>query len=409
MTSDLLTLLVATEFPPNSSGGGPAVVRQMLRDWPAERLFWWSCLPERDTKFGQQTAQHRLARIPARLYPNRRLARLKSWLLEHAWSRWAASHLRRMLDEVRPDVIWVIPHGWAIPPLAAVLPAAGIGFHVTVQDYMNARRSAQRFGPARADRLAAQADRLYAGATTRDATSHPMIADLRARTGADAAQMLHAGLEASDFEYLAARLLREAEEIRIAYAGTITVEDEFALLVAALRKARSQITRPVRLELFSAHRYADRPWFDPTWMRERGNLPEPELLAALRECTWGIALMALHDDDPRYNRFSFPTKFISYLAAGLPVITLGHPEASVVKMATAYRVGPCLKTSNEAELVREMVAAWAMADPWAVFGNEIIRCARTEFDATRMRRVLYDCFRQCAAKTPAPGRRDRLP
>ncbi len=51
--------------------------------------------------------------------------------------------------------------------------------------------------------------------------------------------------------------------------------------------------------------------------------------------------MALDDDDPRYNRFSFPTKFINYLAAGLPVITLGHPESSVVRMASEYQVGLC--------------------------------------------------------------------
>ena len=48
-------------------------------------------------------------------------------------------------------------------------------------------------------------------------------------------------------------------------------------------------------------------------MREHGNFPEPELLTSLRACTWGFAPMALSDDDPRYDRFSFPTKFISYL------------------------------------------------------------------------------------------------
>ena len=44
-------LLVATEFPPNASGGGAAVVRQMLKDWPVDRLFWWSPLPDNDPMF----------------------------------------------------------------------------------------------------------------------------------------------------------------------------------------------------------------------------------------------------------------------------------------------------------------------------------------------------------------------
>ena len=62
------------------------------------------------------------------------------------------------------------------------------------------------------------------------------------------------------------------------------------------------------LDLFGAHSYANESWFDRSWMREHGDLPERELLNKLRACTWGLAPMALTDSDPRYNRFSFPTK-----------------------------------------------------------------------------------------------------
>ncbi len=45
MSAHFPRLLVATEFAPNMPGGGGsgAVMRQMLKDWPAEKLFWWSC------------------------------------------------------------------------------------------------------------------------------------------------------------------------------------------------------------------------------------------------------------------------------------------------------------------------------------------------------------------------------
>ena len=46
MMTEFPRLLVATEFPPNAAGGGAAIVRQMLREWPAEKLFWWSCFPD---------------------------------------------------------------------------------------------------------------------------------------------------------------------------------------------------------------------------------------------------------------------------------------------------------------------------------------------------------------------------
>jgi len=391
-------LLVATEFPPNASGGGPAVVRQMLKDWPVEHLSWWSCLPETHGRFGQRVQNDRCAVIPWKGYPGRKWASLKSALLERLWTPWATRHLRRTLQELQPDVIWAIPHNWSIPPLATALAGQWPRYHVTVQDYVDVHDNPRRFGSDRCRRMAAMADRLYAGATTRDATSHPMIADLLARTGAGAAQMLHAGLEAKDFGYLTRKTDRPTGTIRIGYAGTILVEDVFERFASVLENVRHTLSKRVELHLFGSHSYAGRRWFNREWMVENGNLTEPELLARLRDCDWAFAPMALTDDDPRYNRFSFPTKFITYLAAGLPVITLGHPESSVMKMAAQYDVGLTTSTSDARTLNEQLQAALNEPSPWNRHGKEILRCAHAEFDAERMRRTLYDCFHKCAAK-----------
>ena len=109
--------------------------------------------------------------------------------------------------------------------------------------------------------------------------------------------------------------------------------------------------------------------------------------------------MALTDEDPRYNRFSFPTKFISYLAAGLPVITLGHPESSVVKMARAYEVGVCLTAADPQSISDQLAVALAETNPRSKYGAVIKQCALAEFDASRMRSRLYDNFQKCAAVT----------
>jgi len=388
-------LLVATEFPPNGSGGGASVVRQMLKEWPTDRLYWWSYFPDRDQRFSQRVAAHRVATVPPRLYPNRRWRHPKAWFIEHFWCPWAAGHFRKTLALFDPDAVWVIPSCWSIPPLAKVLPSANVGFHVTVQDYPDCNDWVRQFGYARTRRLAVLADQLYAKATTRDATSHPMIADLRARTGAGAAQMLHAGLEPDDFNFLRARAAVPDGPIRIAFAGSISREDNFGCFIRALDALRAALPKPLSFELFSSHSYSDRPWFDPTWMHERGNLPEPDFNRALRECTWGFAMMSLAEDD-RCHRLSFPTKFISYLAAGLPIFTLGHPETSVVKMAQQYRVGICLTSGDLETLKTGLLPALMLADPWKTFGPEILRCARDEFDAVRRRQTLYECFRICA-------------
>jgi hypothetical protein len=392
-------LLVATEFPPNSSGGGPAVVRQMLRGWPTEELFWWSCLPERDTRFGQTVGEACCAPIPRKLLPHRRFTVFKSALLDHCWAPYAKAHLARTIWRVQPDAVWIIPHNWSILPAAAVLPKNGVGFHVTMQDYVDVHGQLQKFGPARCRRMASLADRLYASATTRDATSHPMVTDLQARMQATAAQMLHAGLEEEDFRFLADKDPTFDSAIRIAYAGTILVPKEFALFVAALDRVRAQLPGPVSLELFGSHSYAGEAWFDAAWMREHGNLPDAELLAALRGCTWGFIPMSLTDHDPRYNRFSFPTKFITYLAAGLPVITLGHPESSVMQMATRYLVGLATSAGDLETLTRQLRETLAVRAPWLKFGAEIVLCAEIEFNAQRMRALLHGCLEKCAEAT----------
>jgi glycosyltransferase involved in cell wall biosynthesis len=392
MNSDFPRLLVATEASPNSPGGGVAVIRQMLRDWPAEKLYWWSGFPEKNRIFGQNVAGHRVATIPKKLNPNRRWPLQKSWVMETFWVPCATRHFRRTLEVFQPDVVWAIPHCWAIPSLARTLPGGRTRFHVSVHDYADIHGIIAKIGVARSRRMAAMTDRLYASSTTRDATSHPMVDDLRLRTGSDGS-MQHAGLEPEDFDYLAGIVGAPGSEIRIAYAGTIITEKEFALFANTLAKIRNQLPKPVTLEFYGDHSYRSRPWFDSNWMKEHGSLPARELLQALKECSWGFSPMELTDDNARYNRFSFPTKFITYLAAGLPVITLGHLESSVVKTASQYSVGLCTSNGDPEILGRQLLECLSEPEPKAKYRAEIRRCATAEFDARRMRAVLYEKLR----------------
>jgi hypothetical protein len=130
--------------------------------------------------------------------------------------------------------------------------------------------------------------------------------------------------------------------------------------------------------------------------------------------------MSLHDDDPRYNRFSFPTKFITYLAAGLPPIVMGHPESSVMKMAEKYDVG--LRMTDDGFKVKDHARQMTDGqkddlsfpardssppqDPLSVSQRfnfsafpsrreslpAVLQCARAEFDAVAMRKQLWRLF-----------------
>ncbi len=392
-------LLVATEFPPNGSGGGPAVVRQLLRGWPAERLCWWSCAPDLDARFGQTVATHRVAAIPPKLYTNRRYAHLKAALLHRLWTPWAARHFQRTLATLQPDVVWAIPHAWSILPLARVLPHAGTGFHVSIHDYADAHGMAARIGAEPVADMVRGAKHLYASACTRDAISHAMAADLLTATGKPACQVARAGVEESDLVATETAPAGSAAAVRVAYAGSIIVAREFELFARALAAARIHLKRPVEFHLFGAHRFATQPWFQEGWMIERGNLPEGELTEALRACDWGFSPMALTATDPRYNQFSFPTKFIGYLAAGLPVITLAHPTTSVMEVASRYDVGLATSADSLESLTAVLVRALSEPMPRMRHRGEIIRCARAEFDAGKMRAVLHAGFADCAART----------
>ena len=184
--------------------------------------------------------------------------------------------------------------------------------------------------------------------------------------------------------------------IRIAYAGTIIAEKAFAIFVNTLGKIRQQLPRPLTLDFFGDDAYRSRSWFDSSWMKEHGSLSSQQLSKALKECTWGFSPMELTDDNPRYNRFSLPAKFTSYLGSGLPILTLGHPESTVIKMSMRYQVGLAMTGDDLEKLGVQLLAALSEPNPKTKYRAEIQRCALAEFDARQMRTTLYENFTKCA-------------
>lgn len=400
MGRDYPRLLFATEYAPRSRGGGLVFVRQMLQGWPADRIWWWSCNQSAPDGEAQPVVEHFVTPLPAKLYPSHRYAKARAWLMENFWTPVAAAHLRRSIAACRPDVVWVIPQQWSIPPLAKVLVNGPTPYHVSMHDFADLRNVVQRLGPKTAQRLARGADALYAAAHSRDAICAPMVKDLQERTGATG-WINRVGIEAEDVAYLAQKQPRELTEIRLVFAGTIIAGEAFDFFVRALSGIHARLPLPLKLEFFGAHSQAQRPWFDASWMRERRNLPDAEFRAALRECTWGMSPVSLADEDPRYHRFSFPAKISSYLGAGLPLLALGHPRSSLIELASRANIGMYSTCTDLTGLQTELLTALTAQDPWMRFGEDIRRCVRAEFDATAMRNRVQEELFQAAAKRRA--------
>lgn len=389
-----MTLLVATDFDPNAAGGGPSVVRQMLKGFRAagHRIHWWSC--RRSSPSGQQFAVDGVsqAALPAKLMPARRIPQLKARILSRIWAPYAASSLRWTIKSVQPDCVWAIPHNWSILPLYRILAlrrSRRFRLHTTIQDYPDIHGNELVWGEEIATSMTSYQLRLYSDADTRDATSLEMLDDLKQRTGMQGSQMLHEGLEREDFDRILKPLCeRSSAPLRLAFAGTILAEEAFSNLVAALRLVAGK-QKNITLDFWGAHSYRHKHWFDPTWMSEHSNCNRDQLVESLSTCDWGCLAMPLDPLSSRYARFSFPTKFITYLAAGIPTVLLARTDSSVGKMLHRFGVGLLLSESSPEEMADTLRTTLWKFEYRQRLRSRMVRCAEEHFHADKKRAILW--------------------
>lgn len=388
-------LLVVTDFSPTPISGG-ALIRQMLTGYPAGQLHWWTCAsqPFRDA-FVHPARLHWFP-VPPRLRPYRRLVGLKCRLLESLWVSRAAKNLHQTMIEQRIEAVWMHLSDWVIP----VAWRVGIGSlpHslVSIWDYPDSAAQVRQYTIRRARRFSHWVESLCRQAGHYAVISEAMRADLAARTGRHDGILFHSGLEPVQLKAIREDVSQDSDEIRIAYAGTIIVPEVFQLFLRALDRIRRDLPRPLKLHLFSQN-FRGQTWFDPEWMCDHGFLDEPAFLERLGRCTWGFSPMNLRDDDDQaYRRYSFPNKIGTYLAAGLPLIVLAHRDSSASVMFEKYPIGICSDTTDPDVLADLLRRALSEPNPKTRFRSEMLRCAESEFDASEMRRRLWNCLRRDA-------------
>ncbi len=307
----------------------------------------------------------------------------------------AAAHLQKFIELQKPDLIWIMAHDWTIPLFHRVIPTLGIPWHISIYDMPDIAENVRRFGRSRAEAHLRMAHELYAKASSRCVIGHPMARDLESKTGVKAELVERCAVEPEALEALSRRppVSVPTDAIRIGYAGTIVAEETFVLFVAALQKIRKELPLPVEIHVFGKERYGDRPWFDSSLIIEHGFVSDAELDRIYGQCHWGMAMMHMNDNDPRYNRFSFPCKFTMALAAGVPLICLGHPQSGLMELAQHYRLGIMVTDPNVDEIAALLKKELLQTERFPEFQSEIERCAQTEFSAEKNREQLYALFR----------------
>jgi hypothetical protein len=391
--TDLPRILFVNDFPPDSLALAD-LTRQLLLGYPADRIAWWYSRWSRvrglkDLPVGSLNRWP----MPDKLVPGQRFNSLKGALLEWVWTPMAARHLRRTVARVRPDVVWVLLFGWPIFVAHRGLPRHGPRLHVSLWDYPDTVAARRAIGDARARRFLNAIYQLVRRANSWDGISPAVLEEVASATGRADGVMVHSGFEPHHLERLEHLAAPPRDPVlRLAYVGTIISEKSFREMLTALDQVRGALGRPVMLEFYGARGYQKAPWFNPQWMHEHGVFSDQELVVSVQRCDWGIVVMDLDGEDLRYSKFSFPNKIGTYLSAGVPVLGLGHPESSLGRIMRDHPLGRFTASPQREDLVRFLRETLAVDEPRAVFRDTILRCARTEFDATAIRRRLWGAW-----------------
>jgi hypothetical protein len=384
-----MNILVATGFPPCSAGGGAWIIDQLMRGMNRDRFSWWSSSEQLSPQAQGAVKTFKSAQLPPRLIPHRRFTEIKTLLLRHLWAPHAVRGLRQFIKRQRPDLLWIIPHSWSIPIIHQAVRGAGIPWHISVHDFPYPPTSSlswqSRFQP--------MLDDLYSGAVSRDVIGPEMGDELERATGSKADAYFRCSVEPEELDYIRNKpFLFATDKIRIGYPGTILAEDTFARFVEALRLIRPELPQPVEIHLFTGHNYRDRHWFDPTIIVEHGFLYGEELERAYRQCHWGLAIMPLEETNPRYSRYSFPCKFTRSLASGIPIISIGHGESALVRLASRYHLGPVIESGTPQDIAKYLLPALMQVEVTPQLRERLLQCAQMEFNAETNRARLTKLF-----------------
>jgi glycosyltransferase involved in cell wall biosynthesis len=274
--------------------------------------------------------------------------------------------------------------------LAKVRWPAGQRLHVSLWDFPDTNGMKKVIGTDRSMRFVSDIHQLVLRADSFDAICPNALAELQAYTGRKDGLIVHSGLDPHHLHALESFAASTTDDaLRIAYVGTIISEKGFLEMLAALKKVRAALPKKVVLEFFGGRNYRSRPWFEPDWMSEHGLFTDDGLVDALRRCDWGVVVMDPEGEDLRYSRFSFPNKVGTYLSAGVPLLGFGHPQSSLAQIMQAHRVGRFTAAIDGAELEKFLAESLRMPSPRNVFRDDILLCARTEFNVAEMRAQLW--------------------
>lgn len=106
----------------------------------------------------------------------------------------------------------------------------------------------------------------------------------------------------------------------------------------------------------------------------------PQILAEKLQSEYDVGLVSLH---PGVIRCAYPSKVMSYIRNGLPILALVEESTELIDVLTRYKAGWAADPADEAAVQRTLEALWEDRDRLVIMRDEAQRMYHTEFGEAR--------------------------
>lgn len=368
-------ILVFAGFHPDDGQGSGVVCRGLLQDYPSHALHWFAASP-------RVIRKNRIWRpdVPVTLAKNY----FPGFGMDLVYTLWKAGghHLEasliqkqfgQVVDQFKPDIIWVIANQRTLLYQYASLRAIETPYHVSVHDDPSiAFLLHNRIAPRNLEQIFGE---LYTNARTRDVISQRLAKQYQANYGVDA-EVITRGIECRPSTLAAKHGVQEV--LRIVLAGTLDPMHNWPdVLWDAMRMLQKKTGKRVEFHHFKTKLSGyENLHFHPS-------LEDSAFDRLLQSMTLGYTADPLTSVGRSFAKTSFPTKIVTYVGNSLPFVYHGPTDSTVGDFISSYKAGEIVESNRPEDLCRAFEIIIEHREKYIA---ECVRSSANCFDANLVRK-----------------------
>ena len=387
-------LLLLTDFPPETAGGGAVILQSLLGLAELEKIVWLT--PSRPRAEGRNVVWLRRGSAVRTPMLGRSL-----WLDTTLMAGDLADEVHGIARERGARAIWIVMHGAGVAIAARLSRRTTIPIHLTVHDdpafamALTSRRylalvPAIEHDFARALRSAASVDVISQG-----------MADRYLRRYGVRSVIVHRGMDrvvepSPPYD-------KERLGLRVGILGNTYGYRQLLILGRAVAEAAKELEVPGRLLVVGAGHGEPlrRDLAGQVAVEYTGHIDEPEAVRHLQSCF----LLYLNYPFPSIHavrrQTSFPTKLSTYVQAARPLLIHAPADSSVTQLGAMTGYAHCWDTPRASDGAAILTRIWVDPQGTASFHVDVDRVRTRYFDLHSNRRSLFDALNSLV-RSPEP-------